>query len=233
MRLDKYLSTYADLTRSQAKRALHAGEVTCNGEPIRNPGFKVSADDHISLDGMPLDPAGERYLMLHKAEQTVCSHVDDGHMSIFSLMEITRPDKLHVAGRLDADTTGLVLITDDGQWSHAITSPKRACQKRYRVWLAEALTEQACLQLQQGVMLHGEEHPTRPAVVEKVAESECLLTISEGKYHQVKRMMAAVGNKVVALHREQIGAIELDEELEPGEWRYLTPEEVASVEKRS
>jgi 16S rRNA pseudouridine516 synthase len=232
MRLDKYLSTYADLSRSEAKRALHAGEVTCNGEPIRNPGFKVTAEHHICYAGMPLEQAGERYIMLHKQAQTVCSHVDDGYMSIFSLMEITRPDKLHVAGRLDADTTGLVLITGDGQWSHALTSPKRQCKKRYRVWVADPLTESALQQLREGVLLHGEDKPTQPAIVELVAQNECLLTISEGKYHQVKRMLAAVGNKVTGLHREQIGEIVLDADLEPGEWRYLTEQEIASVAKR-
>ncbi|GAA5218698.1 16S rRNA pseudouridine(516) synthase RsuA [Corallincola platygyrae] len=232
MRLDKYLSTFADLTRSQAKRALKNGEVECDGELIKDPSFKVTADHHISLVGMPLEPVGERYIMLHKPEESVCSHVDDGYMSIFSLMELPRPDKLHVAGRLDADTTGLVLITSDGQWSHALTSPRRHCSKRYRVWLADPITDGAISQLEQGVELHGEDKPTQPAQVEQVSDTEILLTISEGKYHQVKRMLAAVGNKVAALHRESMGDIELDEDLEPGDWRYLTEDEIASVDKR-
>ena len=145
---------------------------------------------------------------------------------------------LHIAGRLDADTTGLVLITDDGRWSHNVISPKKECQKIYRVWLRNPIPAEKSTalieQFKQGIQLQGESSLTRPAVLELIADSdiankessEVLLTITEGKYHQVKRMFAAVGNRVIGLHREQIGGVELGD-LAPGEWRSLTAKEVA------
>ena len=132
----------------------------------------------------------------------------------------------HVAGRLDIDTTGLVLITNDGDWSHRITSPKHNKLKTYLVETQEPITEEALEQLRSGVQLHNEKDLTRPAKAEALATYSLRLSISEGKYHQVKRMLAAVGNKVVELHREQIGNIILDENLASGEYRELKEGEV-------
>ncbi len=148
--------------------------------------------------------------------------------------DIDRPDtpkilettELHIAGRLDADTTGLILITDDGRWTFNITSPTNDCKKVYRVGLSKPLQVHLIEQFNQGIQLQGETKLTLPATLVQLAEKEVLLTITEGKFHQVKRMFAAVGNRVVKLHREQIGEVILDVEL--GKWRYLTPLEVAS-----
>ena len=137
--------------------------------------------------------------------------------------------KLHAAGRLDIDTTGLVLMTDDGQWSHRITSPRHHCEKTYLVELENPLEEGVAEQFAKGVQLHNEKDLTKPAVLEVITPTEVRLTISEGRYHQVKRMFAAVGNHVVGLHRERIGDITLDASLEPGEYRPLTEDEIASV----
>ena len=136
---------------------------------------------------------------------------------------------MHIAGRLDIDTTGLVLITTDGQWSHKITSPKKDCGKCYLVTLTDELDASLVETFAQGVELRNEDGLTKPAVLEIIDSHHARLTITEGKYHQVKRMFAAVGNKVVGLHRESVGKIVLDDDLAPGEWRYLTDEEVASV----
>ncbi|MNH26135.1 Ribosomal small subunit pseudouridine synthase A [compost metagenome] len=165
--------------------------------------------------------------MLHKPEGYVCSNEDPDHATVFQLLDEPAMGKLHVVGRLDLDTTGLVLITDDGQWSHRITSPRHECAKTYHVWLADPVSEDAISLFADGVFLRNEEDKTRPAQLELLGECEALLTIHEGKYHQVKRMFAAIGNKVVGLHREQIGELVLDEELAPGEYRELTPEEIA------
>lgn len=132
-------------------------------------------------------------------------------------------------GRLDKDTTGLLLLTSDGQWSHSVTSPRRECRKSYRVWLAEAIPDEACRALEKGVMLNGDNTMTRPAEVQVHDDKIIDLTISEGRYHQIKRMLAAVGNRVEALHRFRIGNIKLDEALAPGEFRALTPQEIRSV----
>ena len=229
MRLDKFICEATYLTRSQAKKAMHRGEVFCDGVMVKDPSFKVKEDTRVVLDGEELSLIGLRYLMMHKPQGIICSTQDEEYQCVISLLDIEKPEQLHIAGRLDVDTTGLVLITDDGQWSHQITSPKKACGKRYRVEVADPLSEEMVAQFEQGIMLNGEDELTRPAKLEILSSHEALLTIVEGKYHQVKRMFGAMGNKVTGLHRESVGPIELDADLEPGEWRYLTDAEIASV----
>jgi 16S rRNA pseudouridine516 synthase len=167
--------------------------------------------------------------MLHKPADYVCSTDDPLHPTVLALLDMADRRDLHTAGRLDLDATGLVLVTDDGAWSHRVTSPRHPRPKVYRVELAEPLTEAAAEQLRTGVHLHGERRPTRPAQVEALSERQVQLTIEEGRYHQVKRMFAAVGNRVLTLHRERIGCVALDPGLAPGEWRPLTAEEVACL----
>ncbi|MGL6146861.1 MAG: pseudouridine synthase, partial [Plesiomonas sp.] len=137
--------------------------------------------------------------------------------------------KLHPAGRLDIDTTGLVLLTDDGQWSHRITSPRHHCEKTYLVTLADPVDASAIALFAEGVQLRSEPDLTRPAVLELLGSHQARLTITEGKYHQVKRMFAAIGNKVTALHRECVGGIALDSNLAEGEYRRLTDDEVQRI----
>jgi 16S rRNA pseudouridine516 synthase len=167
--------------------------------------------------------------MLNKPQGYVCSTDDPDHPTVLYFLEEPTAYKLHAAGRLDIDTTGLVLMTDDGQWSHRITSPRHHCEKTYLVTLESPLADDTAAQFTAGVQLHNEKDLTKPATLEVVSECQVRLTISEGRYHQVKRMFAAVGNHVVALHRERIGAIVMDEDLGEGEYRPLTAEEIASV----
>jgi len=184
----------------------------------------------VAFDGNVLEQQnGPRYFMLNKPQGYVCSTDDPDHPTILYFIDEPVAHKLHAAGRLDIDTSGLVLLTDDGQWSHRITSPKHHCEKTYLVTLEQPLAPDTADNFQAGVQLHGEKNLTRPATLEQISEHQVRLTISEGRYHQVKRMFAAVGNHVVALHRERIGAITLDDALEPGEYRPLTPEEVAGI----
>lgn len=227
MRLDKFICKSTELTRSEAKKSLKMGLVKVNGEVIKDPATQVHENNEILFDGYPLTARESRYIMLHKPQDTICSNVDEIYPSVLHYIDVDKAFDLHIAGRLDADTTGLVLITDDGRWSHNIISPKKVCPKRYRVWLRDDLASDVAEKFEQGVQLQGEKNLTRPAKLEQIEAREVLLTITEGKYHQVKRMFAAVGNKVVGLHREQIGDVSLDE-LPIGEWRYLTPEEVNS-----
>ena len=152
---------------------------------------------------------------------------DPEHPIVFTLLDEPLVERLHTVGRLDLDTTGLLLLTDDGQWSHRISSPKHHVAKTYRVWTADPIPQSAIAQFAEGVMLRNEKNATLPAELEIVSETEALLTIHEGRYHQVKRMFAAIGNKVEKLHREQIGSFKLGADLAEGEYRYLTPEEVA------
>jgi len=229
MRLDKFICQSTNLTRTLAKREIARGNVNINGAPMRKSDFKVTPEMDVFFNGSSLSQRSVRYIMLHKPVDMICSTVDEEHMSVLNLIEVDKRNELHIAGRLDVDTTGLVLITDDGQWSHRVTSPKRECNKRYRVQLADPIANEAIATFTDGVQLRGEDKPCLPAQLEILSEKEVLLTIQEGKYHQVKRMFASLGNKVIGLHREQIGIIELDANLAAGEWRYLTPEEVASI----
>ncbi|PKF60832.1 16S rRNA pseudouridine(516) synthase [Psychromonas sp. psych-6C06] len=229
MRLDKYLCESTPLTRSQAKKVISQGRVKSGDQVVRSCAYKATADESIYLDDNLISVRGLRYIMINKPKDFICSNVDEQLPSLFNLIDAQKKEQLFIAGRLDADTTGLALITDDGQWSHKVTSPRNKCKKRYRVELNSAITEEAIEQLKVGVQLNSEPQPCLPATVEVITETEVILTISEGKYHQVKRMFAAVGNLVIELHREQIGDIILDANLELGEWRYLTESEVQSI----
>ncbi|QNF14075.1 16S rRNA pseudouridine(516) synthase RsuA [Aeromonas jandaei] len=228
MRLDKFLCDCSDLTRSLAGKLIRQGEVMVDGIVVKQPAFHINEESQIEFDGVVLTlDRRNRYFMLHKPEGYVCSNEDPDHPTVFFLMDEPSMGKLHVVGRLDLDTTGLVLVTDDGQWSHRITSPRHECAKTYHVWLADPVSPDAIALFAEGVLLRSETEKTRPAHLELLGECEARLTIHEGKYHQVKRMFAAIGNKVVGLHREQVGGLALDEELAPGEYRELTADEIA------
>lgn len=229
MRLDKYLCESTDLTRSQARSVLTSGEVTVNGEVIKRGTHVVRDGDDVRLEDETLTLIGLRYLMLNKPAGYECSIRNSRHPSVMDLIDVDKRDRLHTVGRLDVDTTGLILITDDGQWTHRIISPGHRCDKVYLATLAELLPEDAEDRFTAGVLLEGEDKPTLPAVLVRVGERSARLTIQEGKYHQVRRMFASLGNHVLALHRERIGSVALDTDLQPGESRYLTPAEVAAL----
>ncbi|MDF1894606.1 16S rRNA pseudouridine(516) synthase RsuA [Rahnella contaminans] len=230
MRLDKFLSQQLGVSRALVLRELRNKRVTVDGEIVKTGSMKISAEQRVEFDGNVLDLiTGPRYFMLNKPQGYVCSTDDPDHPTVLYFLEEPVAYKLHAAGRLDIDTTGLVLMTDDGQWSHRITSPRHHCEKTYLVTLENPLADGTAAQFEAGVQLHNEDSLTKPAKLEQIEENLVRLTISEGRYHQVKRMFAAVGNHVVALHRERIGEIVMDEDLEPGQYRPLTEQEIASV----
>lgn len=236
MRLDKYICECTQLTRSLATQAIRGKRVTVNDVIIKSGSTKISVNkDIVILDSQTLVlHEGFRYYMMHKPPGMVCANTDFDHPIIFDIMyDEPAINKLHTVGRLDLDTTGFLLITDDGKWSHFITSPKHHKPKTYRAWLAEPLIDTAEKQLEEGIMLRGETDLTQPATLERISNTEVLVTLNEGKYHQVKRMFAALGNHVEGLHREKIGDVSLDEDLGEGEYRELTPEEVSSLAKPS
>jgi len=176
--------------------------------------------------GVLIKKPAPQYIMFNKPAGVVCANVDEEHETVFDKLFLPRIETLHIAGRLDIDTTGLVLITDDGQWSHKITSPKYQHEKTYLIDLVSPITDKQIRILSEGVQLKNEDKRSLPAKVEVISEQQITMTITEGKYHQVKRMMAAVGNHVETLHRQQIGKIVLDDDLNPGEWRKLTEVEI-------
>lgn len=229
MRLDKFLAENTGLTRSQANKALRQSAVTINGEIEKNGATKISREDEICFEGELLPWVEDGlYFMLYKPQGYVCSNDDGDYPTIYQFFDYPLAGKLHSAGRLDVDTTGLVLLTDDGQWSHRITSPKHHCEKTYLVTLADPVESHYMQACAEGILLRGEKEPTKPAKLEILDDYNVNLTISEGRYHQVKRMFAALGNKVEALHRWRIGDVVLDETLEEGEFRTLTNEEIGS-----
>lgn len=229
MRLDKFIANNSDYSRRDVKRLLRAGAVWVEGAMVKDPAHNVADEQKVVVDGEVVEQLGPGYYMLNKPLGVVCANSDATYETVFDCLDGMAVEKLHVAGRLDIDTSGLVLITGDGQWSHRVTSPRHVCEKSYLVSLAEPIGERAIEKLQTGVFLHDEKARTAPAVVEVLATDEIRIIITEGRYHQVKRMLAAVGNAVTALHRERIGAIVLDPDLPPGEFRKLTAEEIASV----
>ncbi len=226
IRLDKLIASATVFTRSQAKAAIRKGKVKVNGETLTKSSQHIDEDAHVEYMGVTVTRPQLRYLMFNKPAGMVCANSDEQHPTVFDKLFLPRMDVLHVAGRLDIDSTGLVLITDDGQWQHRITSPKHAHQKIYKVDLDREITDKQIGILENGVQLKDEKNRCKPATVEKLAEKQIRLSISEGKYHQVKRMLAAVGNHVSKLHREQIGHIKLDPDLEEGQWRGLTDKEI-------
>lgn len=227
MRLDKFIAENTGLTRSQAGKVLKSGAVTVNGKIEKNGAAKISENDQIHYEGEQLEWVEEgQYFMLYKPQGYVCSHDDGEYPTVFQFFDYPLMTKLHTAGRLDVDTTGLVLLTDDGQWSHRITSPKHHCEKTYLVTLADPVEDFYAEKFAEGILLRGEREPCLPAQLEIFDDYNVNLTISEGRYHQVKRMFAALGNKVEALHRWRIGDVVLDENLEEGEYRPLTAEEI-------
>ncbi|UPR34269.1 pseudouridine synthase [Vibrio cyclitrophicus] len=226
MRLDKYLCKSTELTKLEAVQQIQNGKVSVNSVVVLDESTQVHESNAILFNGDALTLREFRYILMHKPAGTICSNIDEVYPSLFNYIEIEKASELHIAGRLDADTTGLVLITDDGRWSFNITLPTKSCKKVYRVTLSRDIKDDVADKFKVGIQLQGEQKLTRPAELEVITSKEVLLTITEGKFHQVKRMFAAVGNRVVGLHREQIGDIRLD--VEAGQWRYLTEDEVSS-----
>ena len=236
MRIDQLISQSCCMSRKQAKMAIRNKQVSINGNICNNAATHVSMTDDIYLESDRVIWPEDAYFILHKPAGYCCSHHDDGHPSVLRLLPET-PKKLHIAGRLDADTTGLVLISSDGQWCHRVTSPKqkheKSIKKFYRVKLAAPLSNADRELLQSGVQLHGEDKTTLPAEIEIIDSVHYNIAITEGRYHQVKRMFAAVNNRVLQLHRYRIGEITLDDTLPEGEFRQLTAEEVQLFEVRN
>lgn len=231
MRLDKFISKATELSRKDCKKILHAGEVTVNGEVVKDSSLHIDeVDDDIEWAGEPLSVAmGNRYLLLYKPEGFECTLKPKEWPIVTDLIDVPQLGSLRIAGRLDVDTTGALLLSDDGGFLHRVTSPKHHVAKVYELTLAEPMTEAqqafAIQELAKGIMLEDEYDKTKPAELSFSDATHAKLVLTEGKYHQVKRMMGYFGNKVIELHRASIGNITLAG-LEKGESRFLTAEEI-------
>lgn len=229
MRLDKYISNTTDYSRSQVKRLIKKALVAVNGVIVTDPAASITASAQVCLNGAPVSPSGPRYFMLNKPVGIVSATKDREHACAIDLMNEPRPTILQIAGRLDKDASGLLLITDDGKWNHHITSPRHDCRKTYEVTVADPLQNEWIKKFFDGIWLNSEKRRCLPASLKIIEKHQALLTISEGKYHQVKRMFAALGNRVTALHRTKVGDIALDSDLPPGDYRPLSEQEINSV----
>lgn len=231
MRLDKFIGSNTPYSRSDIKKLVKAKRVTIDTQVVSNSAMKIDVfKQRVEIDGEAVVSTGHRYFMLHKPEGYVCANTHSHHPTVLDLFgdQVTSSD-LQIVGRLDIDTTGLVLLTTDGQWNHRVTSPVSGCGKVYRVTLEKPVDPKITQIFAEGILLEGENRPTLPAQLELINPLEVLLTLHEGKYHQVKRMFAAVGNHVIKLHRLSVGAIRLDPELVAGQYRPLLEEEISSV----
>lgn len=228
MRLDKFLCEMNIGTRSQVKTFLRQGLVTVNGNTVKTSDMKVNEySDKVCFQGKELHFSRFFYYMMNKPSGVVSATEDNVSKTV---LELLRPEEqrsdLFPAGRLDKDTEGFLLLTNDGELAHRLLSPRKHVDKTYQVLLEKPLSQENILQLEKGVDI-GETKPTLPASVTVINETTILLTIHEGKFHQVKRMCQAVGNRVIALKRISFGGIFLDETLSPGEYRKLTEKEIS------
>lgn len=231
MKLNRLLAKHESTGRSRAKEWICAGLIYVNEQLVVNGDFEVSRFDRVTKEEAVVQ-AGRRavYLMLHKPAGYVSATIDGEHPTVLDLIDDPDREELHLAGRLDRASTGLVLLTNDGVWSKKITEPVFKMPKVYRVTTVEPISPGAVKAFAEGFYFHTEDLVTQPAELVIVGEREARVTLWEGRYHQIKRMFHRVGNRVCSLHRESIGALVLPTELVPGDWRHLTSVEVASLQ---
>lgn len=231
MRLDRLISNQPEYSHRTARHLIASGRVQVNGEVVRDTQAVVDRFAAVSIDSRPLR-AGypSLYLMLHKPTGYLSATRDPLHPTVLELMDPAVREQLHIAGRLDRNSSGLLLLTNDGLWSRRLTEPRIKIPKVYRVTTAEPIAPGAIERFACGIHFAFEGLTTSPAQLQLLGPTTARVTIYEGRYHQVKRMFHAVGSRVVTLHRESMGSIILDFELAPGDYRPLTRAEILSVE---
>lgn len=234
MRIDKYLAEMGQGTRSEIKKLIRSGRVMVDGETVKKPELKIDeTTQKVSLEGKQIGYAKKEYYMLYKPAGVISATKDDRDKTVLDLITDKKRNDLFPVGRLDKDTEGLLLITNDGELAHRLLSPAHHVDKQYYALVEGELPADAVSQMEQGVTLE-DGTVTRPARLELLPEKEgeftkTLLTIHEGKFHQVKRMFEALGCKVVFLKRLSMGNLVLDPELETGAYRPLTEEELTNL----
>lgn len=227
MRLDRFLTRLGTHPCKEVARLLADGRVMVDGTIELSGLRRINRFTCVEFDGEVLQDTPAVYLMLHKPAGYLSATIDPQHPTVMELIDHPLRDELHLAGRLDRASTGLLLLTNDGRWSRQVTEPVEEISKVYRVTTREVISPETAAIFAEGIYFAYEDLTTRPAVLEILGPQEALLTIHEGRYHQVKRMFHAVGNQVLSLHRESIGPLRLDETLPSGTFRHLSAEEVA------
>ena len=233
MKLYRILQSQGFGSRKGCIALARAGAVAVNGLPCDDPETEVDpAGLELTLDGVTWPYREKAYLLMHKPAGYECSHHPSHHPSVFSLLPPPLLQRgAQCVGRLDQDTTGLLLFSDDGQFIHRMISPKKGVAKVYRAVCAEPVTDAMLTALRSGVQLNDEPAPIAALACEKLDETTLRLTLAEGKYHQIKRMIGATGNRVESLHREAVGGYALPADLPPGSWRWLETEDLKQLEQ--
>ncbi len=232
IRLDKFLSQMNIGTRSEVKDAIRKGKVTVNGVVCKNSDTKIDENsDVVNFDNKEVVYEKFVYYMLNKPAGVVSATKDNLDKTVLDLLDGVANKDIFPVGRLDKDTEGLLILTNDGELSHNLLSPKKHINKTYLVHTKDDITSEQIKKLEAGVDI-GEDVVTMPAEVKVTGDKQLLLTIYEGKFHQVKRMLKAVGNEVVYLERKKMGQLVLDENLKRGEYRKLTLEEINLLKNR-
>lgn len=252
MRLDKYLSQAGLGTRSEVKKLIHAGRVLLDGVAAKKPEERVEEGMEVLCDGSPVVLEKYEYFMLNKPAGVVSATQDNRDRTVLDLLTCTHSKGIFPVGRLDKDTEGLLLLTNDGSLAHELLSPKKHISKRYLVWAEGEITSSDKTLMEKGMDI-GDKKLTLPATVSNISyyveagkkmrkreedeeqpavQTRLEICISEGRYHQIKRMFAAVGKPVQYLRRLSMGSLELDEKLALGEFRRLTEEEIKSLKSR-
>jgi 16S rRNA pseudouridine516 synthase len=235
-RLDRLLANMGYGSRKEVQKLVDKGGVILDGVEVEDADMRLAVTQDLAtrmlVDGEPLDPPPGIALLLHKPLGVTCSHKEAGPL-IYDLLPPRwrrRDPAISTVGRLDNETSGLLLLTDDGALLHRIISPKHHVTKRYVATLARPLQGHEAAQFASGeLMLDGEDKPLAPAVLESLSPTVAALTVTEGRYHQVRRMFAAVGSHVDALHRDRIGALEVPADLPAGQFRIMTAADIAAV----
>ncbi|WP_433739155.1 pseudouridine synthase [Pseudomonas putida] len=230
MRVDRFLSNLTRFNRKQVRLLLVEKRIRVDGKVVSDPHTevrefsRVEVDDEVLQAGKPL-----RHFMLHKPAGCVSATRDPHHPTVLDLIHEPDKDELHIAGRLDFNTTGLMLITNDGSWSRRLTQPQTKLPKVYYVETEQDIGPEYAIKFTEGLYFAFEDLTTQPAGLELLGPKSARLSIVEGRYHQVKRMFGYFDNKVLRLHRERMGPLVLDETLKPGEYRPLSDEEIALI----
>lgn len=230
MRIDRFLSNLPRFNRQQVRVLLVQRRIRIDGQPVSDPKAEVREFSRVELDDEVLQ-AGKpaRYFMLHKPMGCVSATRDPEHKTVLELIHEPDPQDLHIAGRLDYNTTGLMLITNDGNWSRRLTQPQTQLPKLYYVETEQEIGPEYVETFARGLYFAFEDLTTLPAQLQILGPRSARLSIVEGRYHQVKRMFGHFNNKVLRLHRERMGPLLLDERLAPGEYRALSDAEIRLV----
>ena len=228
-RLDRFISSHAGVTRGAVRALLASGRVEVNGRAASEINQVVDQFSHITLDGQVLQDHEAIYLMLNKPRGVVSATRDEKHRTVIDLLDANAGNELHIAGRLDFNSTGLLLLTNDGRWSRRLSCAQNPVEKVYRVTLEHALSEHYIEAFAQGMYFPYENITTRPVRLTILSAYSAELRLTEGRYHQIKRMFGRFNNKVLTLHRTAIGNVSLDPALTGGQYRPLTQIELDSL----